>query len=61
MPGICIITQHGIILGFYILPSVVSPLDFVHSPSKHPSAPVEERLYRGGQSEKTPPDPGATD
>lgn len=36
-------------------------LNSVHSPSKHPSAPVEERLNRGGQSEETPADPGATD
>ncbi len=40
---------------------VISHLNFVHSPSKHPSAPVEERLNRGGQSEETPADPGATD
>lgn len=40
---------------------VISPLNFVHSPSKHPSAPIEERLNRGGQSEETPADAGAID
>lgn len=38
-----------------------SPLNSVRSPSKHPSAPVEERLNRSGQSEEAPANPGATD
>lgn len=40
---------------------VIPPLNFVHSPSKHPSAPIEERLNGSGQSEETPADAGATD
>lgn len=36
-------------------------LNFVHSPSKHPSAHIEERLSRSGQSEETTADAGAAD
>ena len=39
---------------------LVSLLNFGHSPSKHPSAPVEKWLNRSGQSEEAPADPGAT-
>lgn len=38
-----------------------SPLNSVGFPSKHPSAPVEERLNRSGQSEEAPADLGAAD
>lgn len=38
-----------------------SSLNFVNPPSKHPSARIEERLDRSGQSEEAPAHAGATD
>lgn len=38
---------------------ILSRLNFVHSPSKHPSADIKERLNRSGQSEETAADAGA--